>query len=236
MSLSSFGLFLAAGIIARLLIAGEASMYVTGQMRAMLWISLPVLVTLGIAMLRPAHEHRRGLVLLIVPALIAVSGVKPITFVTEIDDEPRQALPIQWTDPGQFDPTVTPTTRNTPTGPPPKGGWPEVEDGQEVDIYAVSARMDQDAAETIVGKKIVTTGYASGDPDRPGEAMLVRNKVWCCAADGLPFAVTILGADVQPGQWYEATGTILPPAGNGDAAMQVDEITEVEQPALPYIE
>lgn len=247
-------LLIVVAIAVRLVVTGESALYATGDLHTLLIVSIPVLFAAALASMvsrevDDGHQHgsRLALVSLGLPVAIAALGVGPI--MSNVDPpEPESGveqaefkIPAQWADPQAQpdDDADAMTTRNTPVGPPPDGEWPVVSDGDDVDVYAISARMDQDAADTIVGKRVTTIGYISADPDRPGgPAMVVRMKIWCCAADGLPFAVSLIDAPdlPDPGEWVEVSGTVLPPASNGDAAMSVDEVSPVDQPKRVYLE
>jgi putative membrane protein len=91
------------------------------------------------------------------------------------------------------------------------------------------------------GKKITTTGMVHADEAFPEQHVLVyRFVLFCCAADALPAAALVSHKDIDTFEndtWVKVTGTLnlKQAAGFVFPHIEADEITAVDQPALPYI-
>lgn len=129
------------------------------------------------------------------------------------------------------------SSRSTPIGPFPTS-WPALHgDPAPVSVYDYVARSLHGGASTLAGRSVSLEGFVSADPDNPaGPWVVARLKIWCCAADALPFMVTAVGArPVTPGTWVRVVGTYLPPAKGIDAALEVRSVTAIAAPKDPYL-
>ena len=98
-------------------------------------------------------------------------------------------------------------------------------------------RTSWDAGSTVRGRRVSLTGFVT--PDGEGGWWLSRMAMSCCAADGYPVSVRILGATAPPADtWVQVTGTHTPdPAGfeRGDPpTLRAEDLVPVDEPREPY--
>lgn len=249
----------------RLIITGEAAFFVGPLVRPLLVVTAPVLVGMGFwqawdALRRRVHVHTgKVLALLLVPLAIVVAGPQPLGEFTasrpaRAPQSPTAKLTAQASAPPvEVDPATGTvhggnggaegnepnefgSTRNTAIGPEPTS-FPELSgDPAEIGVYDYVQRTTGAHLATIAGRRLALVGFVSRDPDHPdGPWVIARLKIWCCAADALPFMVTAVHAPAVPyGTWVRVTGTALPPTRAGDAQFKVDSVEKIAQPEDPY--
>lgn len=97
-----------------------------------------------------------------------------------------------------------------------------------------------DSNNSLAGKQVRLTGFVvrSAKKDR---WYVARIQIACCAADGLPLKVAVLGVPRPPEDtWVDVTGTWIDPKSdkipNGTVAPELaaTDVTEVPKPAEPY--
>lgn len=129
------------------------------------------------------------------------------------------------------------STRNAPIGPEPDS-YPTLNgEPAEIGLYDYVQRSNFGRLQSLAGHKMSIVGFASRDPDHPkGPWVIARLKMWCCAADALPFLVTAVdGPPVAYGSWVRVTGEALPGLPSGDAQFKVEKVEKVPTPEDPYI-
>lgn len=250
-------------VLLRLIVTGEAAFFVGPLVRPLLMVTAPVLVGLGMwqawdALHRPVHVHGgKVLALLVVPLAIVVAGPQPLGEFTasrpgrapqspSLTAQPS-APPVE-VDPATGavrggnggaegnEPNEYGSTRNTPIGPE-SDSYPVLKgDPAEIDLYHYVKRTTEGQIKALAGRRLTIVGFVSRDPDHPdGPWVLTRLKIWCCAADALPFLVTAVDAPRVPyGTWVRVTGTALPPTKAGDAQFAVSTVEQIPQPDDPY--
>jgi uncharacterized repeat protein (TIGR03943 family) len=119
-------------------------------------------------------------------------------------------------------------------GPLPAG------DPVELTLAEFQGRALYDPDRSLEDRRVRLIGFAS--PGRPGEWVLTRMSLNCCAADG--FAVKVAVEDAPPvgaDEWVQVVGTWKPaplaPQGGEDPALPVlvvDDATPVAVPDNPY--
>ncbi|WP_194948262.1 TIGR03943 family putative permease subunit [Actinomyces trachealis] len=87
----------------------------------------------------------------------------------------------------------------------------------------------------LEGRTIKVLGFASSGPD--GGWRLGRFKIYCCAADAVPFQTVLTGLtqELQIDQWYEVTGVVQVSPGSEVPVLQVTKLDAVPQPETPYL-
>lgn len=118
----------------------------------------------------------------------------------------------------------------------------------EITLESLANRYSFGDKGRLLGKRVAVIGFGvAGGPGEP--PMLARFKIYCCAADALPFQVLLDGSQLgaeSPGQakpragvvesdaWYEVTGTVA--EGDQDRArLVVEKLHQVAQPERPYL-
>jgi uncharacterized repeat protein (TIGR03943 family) len=102
--------------------------------------------------------------------------------------------------------------------------------------YALSLNADQ-----LAGAPADVVGFVVPDQSAgPDTALLARYVVTCCAADGAAVGLLLAapGAAALPADsWVRAVGTIQlrEVAGVAQPVLVADQLTSIEQPAVPYL-
>jgi uncharacterized repeat protein (TIGR03943 family) len=120
-------------------------------------------------------------------------------------------------------------------------GLPPLADGDPLDLTLAEfqARALADPEQSLTGRRVRLTGFASG-AGVPGEWVLTRMSLNCCAADG--FAVKVAVDGVPPladDEWVQVVGTWRPaPLVGVDEqelpVLEVEELTRIEAPENAY--
>jgi putative membrane protein len=107
---------------------------------------------------------------------------------------------------------------------------------QFIDIhYANQSESYAGAMGIVEGLEIELTGFAThpSGPDN-GTFALTRFYVSCCAADAIPYSVTIGGeADYPDDQWLRVTGSLV--KEDGRFLLEPAKIARVVEPKNPYL-
>lgn len=248
-------------LLARLLVTGEASFFVGPLVRPLLFVLAPVLIALGawqvLACLLGAgdvhqHQHQRGgkvSALLIVPLAIVLAGPQPLSLLESSVPSAAATPPPVEVDPesgkvtggygGQSnDPNEYGSTRNGPIGQEPDSYPALTGDPAEIGMYDYVERSSYGKLSALTGRKLSIVGFVSRDPDNPkGPWVLARLKMWCCAADALPYLVTAIGGPppVPYGSWVRVIGTELPGLPSGDARFKIEKVEPIGIPQDPYL-
>jgi uncharacterized repeat protein (TIGR03943 family) len=120
-------------------------------------------------------------------------------------------------------------------------GLPPLADGDPLDLTLAEfqARALADPEQSLTGRRVRLTGFASAS-GVPGEWVLTRMSLNCCAADG--FAVKVAVDGVPPladDEWVQVVGTWRPAPLVGVEeqelpVLEVEELTRVEAPENAY--
>lgn len=210
------------------------------------------------------HQHGSGgrvSALLVVPLAIVLAGPQPLGLISQQSSGNRGRVPdsaaasVEVTPPpvvvdaetgrltGGYgtpsnDPNEYGSTRNGPIGPEPES-YPELTGKPaEIGIYDYVERSSYGKLKALAGRKLSIIGFVSRDPDHPqGQWVLARLKMWCCAADALPYLVTAVGGPppVPYGSWVRVTGTEMPGLPSGDARFKVEKVEQIGIPQDPYV-
>lgn len=105
-----------------------------------------------------------------------------------------------------------------------------------IDVHYAELSEDYAASAGIVdGRPLELVGFVSGS-DEPGTFQLTRFYISCCAADAIPYSVTILPADGESfddDTWLRVDGELV--AREGGYALQAESIDTVHAPKNPYL-
>jgi uncharacterized repeat protein (TIGR03943 family) len=102
--------------------------------------------------------------------------------------------------------------------------------------YASESREYATTAGVFDGLEVKLTGFVTHpDGGRDGSFALTRFATFCCAADAVPYSVTIdpLGKDYPDDTWLNVSGSLANEGGN--YVLHAQRITETEEPDNPYI-
>ena len=133
---------------------------------------------------------------------------------------------------------------------PVASGWPPpllspVEGAHDIGLYDFSSRAFFDEAQGLADKPLRMVGFVRSSEAVDG-FMITRFFVACCAADGVPISVQVVGFDgARPPDdvWVEVEGTWLPNATDLDwnadndtdwATLVATSVTEIPEPREPY--
>ncbi|MDQ4058950.1 MAG: TIGR03943 family protein [Actinomycetota bacterium] len=117
--------------------------------------------------------------------------------------------------------------------PPANEGRPpsfiDVHFANESDEYAATLGIRE-------GTRLSLVGFVSEAGERSGEFVLTRFYVSCCAADAIPYSVTVLSSDrveYPTNTWLTVTGSL---ESDGDEyRLSADSIETTSQPENPYL-
>ncbi|MGH2700230.1 MAG: TIGR03943 family putative permease subunit [Actinomycetota bacterium] len=117
--------------------------------------------------------------------------------------------------------------------PAPNEGQPpsfiDVHFANESDEYGATLGIEE-------GTRLSLVGFVSETGDPSGEFVLTRFYVSCCAADAIPYSVTVLPserADYSTNTWLRVAGSL---ERDGDGyRLAADSIETVPQPENPYL-
>lgn len=189
------------------------------------------------------HTH---LALIVAPLAVlgCVNMTAPMSHTPDVstrapawDDVDTSTLPAQWVNQHASPHADESETSSRPEPLDYETETPDFTPGDTVDPYTLAVWSLSDQLTQFVGEEVTIVGYTSSDPDRPGGPwMVTRRKMWCCAADTVPFGVSVLGAQsVEWNQWVKVRGVIVPPAKNRDVAVRVVSVEPVDAPEEAYI-
>lgn len=120
-------------------------------------------------------------------------------------------------------------------------GLPPLADGDPLDLTLAEfqGRALADPEASLTGRRVRLTGFAS--PGRiPGEWVLTRMSLNCCAADGFAVKVAVEGVPpVADDVWVQVVGTWRPePLVSVEQqvlpVLEVEDLTRVQAPENPY--
>lgn len=106
-----------------------------------------------------------------------------------------------------------------------------------IDVHFANQSDEYAATLGIVeGAELSLIGFVSEVDDPSGKFVLTRFYVSCCAADAIPYSVTVLPPDraaYPTNTWLEVAGSL---ERDGDEyRLSADSIETVSQPANPYL-
>lgn len=84
-------------------------------------------------------------------------------------------------------------------------------------------------------KPVKIVGFAAAAAD--GQWRVNRFKIYCCAADAVPYTAQLNGTPTAPeaDTWYEVTGTVDALSSETVPILTVSEFTPIKQPEIPYL-
>lgn len=119
---------------------------------------------------------------------------------------------------------------------------PDPVDGAvELTLDDFISRAGFDSARQLEGVRVRMLGFVTDDPatDDDQGFHLTRFALSCCAADGFPVVVRVVGTPSPPvDTWLAVEGTWLPHEGDGLPEVHVLEalqVTTIETPENPYL-
>lgn len=107
--------------------------------------------------------------------------------------------------------------------------FPEIKYASQSQEYAAAVGIAD-------GYEIKLTGFVTHpDGGREGTFALTRFETYCCAADAVPYSVTVDsgGEDYPDDSWLTVAGSLV--SEGGEFVLQAEHITETEEPDNPYI-
>jgi len=117
--------------------------------------------------------------------------------------------------------------------PAPNEGRPpsfiDVHFANESDEYAATLGIGEGTGLSLVG-------FVSETGDPSGEFVLTRFYVSCCAADAIPYSVTVLPADqieYPTNTWLKVAGSLE--SDGEEYRLSADSVQTVSQPENPYL-
>ena len=121
--------------------------------------------------------------------------------------------------------------------------YPPLPDGDPAPISLLdyASRSIYDGGKSLEGRHLKLTGFITPGPD--GKPMLARIVLICCAADGRPIKLGLVGnipQDVAPDSWVEVVGVYnkqvgKDPVSKADVAyLEVQTWQQIAQPKHPY--
>jgi uncharacterized repeat protein (TIGR03943 family) len=115
---------------------------------------------------------------------------------------------------------------------------PPVDGGRDVSFIDVHyAGLSEEyalSAGIVDGRPLTLTGFVTHD-DNASSFRLTRFYVSCCAADAIPYSVTIdaAGRDFPDDTWMRVEGTLRP--SETGFILEAERIEELESPKDPYL-
>lgn len=117
--------------------------------------------------------------------------------------------------------------------PAPEGNgevsFPEIKYASQSQEYAAALGI-------VDGYEIKLTGFVTHPEGAPeGTFALTRFATFCCAADAIPYSVTVDsgGKDYRDDTWLTVSGSLVDEGG--EFVLQSERMTETEEPKNPYI-
>ncbi|WP_151549061.1 MULTISPECIES: TIGR03943 family putative permease subunit [Corynebacterium] len=114
--------------------------------------------------------------------------------------------------------------------------FPELarDDVNEITLEDLANRFYFGSKEDLDGVQVRVVGFASEGAE--GDWFLGRFKIYCCAADAIPYQVRLEGlAEPVSDQWYELSGTVDTAADEQWPVLRVEETEPIDQPNRPYL-
>lgn len=106
-----------------------------------------------------------------------------------------------------------------------------------IDIHFANESEESAAALGISdGTEVTLVGFVSAHRDTQGELDLTRFYVSCCAADAIPYSVTVAtagGGDYPINSWLKVTGELV--YGSTEYRLEPRSIDLIEEPENPYL-
>jgi uncharacterized repeat protein (TIGR03943 family) len=208
-----------------LIVSGEVYRYIGPRTR---WVVLFGAVMLGLAAIAQAHALRAGsqatkpsaaeawaLAAFLAPLAVIVLVPRP-SLGSEAAQRKSAGL-------------VGAASSFVPVAQP--GGdvsFPEIKYASESPRYAAALGI-------VNGYEIQLTGFVTHtDDDQEGTFALTRFATFCCAADAVPYSVTVNSARGYPEDtWLKVAGVLM--NQGGEFVLRAQRITETEEPDNPYI-
>ncbi|QZY28371.1 TIGR03943 family putative permease subunit [Nocardioides coralli] len=111
------------------------------------------------------------------------------------------------------------------------------QDPAPVGLTELIERVVYDDGETLSGRRVSVTGFAT--LDRSGSWYVTRFRINCCAADAAVVRAQVVDAPAPPrDQWVTVTGTWVEGSGVGKGSgvptLRAESVEQVEQPRDPY--
>lgn len=166
---------------------------------------------------RPSRSDLVGIAALMVPivAVVAVPGAELGALAVS-----RKA-------------TGTGATAGIISPPAPHAGRPpsfiDVHFANESDEYAATLGI-------VEGTELSLVGFVSEVDEQSGIFELTRFYVSCCAADAIPYSVTVLPVDPMDyalNTWLRVSGVLE--GGGGEYRLSADSVQTASQPENPYL-
>lgn len=241
----------ALGVILITLVAtGQLTNYVRPYFRPIMFITGVCLISLGGWTLVNLRRHftaithdkplRRTSWLMLVPILLAVLCAPSPLGAAMLNSS---AVGGVAGDTGQREPRIVNRVGRNPDG---TIAYPPLATGEvnEITLEDLANRYTFGTPKNLEGKKVKLVGFAA--PGGPGREAwrLSRFKIYCCAADSIPYTAAMQPAPTATGvaagvpkadQWLEVTGTVKVTPGVTTPTVIVEQATEIKQPSVPYL-
>jgi putative membrane protein len=106
-----------------------------------------------------------------------------------------------------------------------------------IDVHFANESEEYAATLGIVeGTELSLVGFVSEVDEESGEFELTRFYVSCCAADAIPYSVTVLPADsaeYAPNTWLKVSGALE--SDGGEYRLSAESVQATSQPKNPYL-
>jgi uncharacterized repeat protein (TIGR03943 family) len=208
-----------------LLMSGEVYRYIGPRTR---WVVVFGALILGVAAIAQARSLRSGATAARISAtevMGLIAFVAPLAVIVLI---PRPSLGSEAA--ARKSTGLVGTSSLVPV-PQANGevSFPEIQYASESSEYAAAAGIYD-------GYEVKLTGFVTHPDDaRDGTFALTRFATFCCAADAVPYSVTVNpeGEDFPDDTWLTVSGALV---NEGDEfVLQAQRITQTEEPKNPYI-
>jgi uncharacterized repeat protein (TIGR03943 family) len=209
-----------------LIVSGEVYRYIGPKTR---WVVVFGAITLGLAAIAQSRSLRlsSGSVRLSATEWVAVAAfLAPIAIITLV---PQPSL---GSEAASRKATGLLGAASSFVPVPQKGGdisFPEITYASESQDYAASVGI-------VDGYEVSLTGFVTHtDSGRNGTFSLTRFATFCCAADAVPYSVTVdsEGRDYSDDTWLTVSGSLV--THGGEFVVRSNRITEIKEPKDPYI-
>jgi uncharacterized repeat protein (TIGR03943 family) len=106
-----------------------------------------------------------------------------------------------------------------------------------IDVHFANESEEYAATLGVVeGTELSLVGFVSEVDEESGEFELTRFYVSCCAADAIPYSVTVLptdSAEYAPNTWLKVSGVLE--SDGGEYRLSAESVQAASQPENPYL-
>ena len=108
------------------------------------------------------------------------------------------------------------------------------EDTNEVTLEELAQRFTFGSKPELEGKTVRVVGFVT--PADDGGWRVSRFKIYCCAADAIPYMANIADAPAPPvDTWVDLVGTVDTRTSPDNPVIHVTQLKTIPQPKIPYL-